>query len=131
MYVFLENFRKVLSATVTHKTVPFNFDSTFVKQYFGETKTTMLSYHEFAQLLQVHSRIQRIVCVHVHMCWVSLFMFCFCVRMYFPPFVVVWLLWLVIIALARHTYLHMYIHMYTIVTLARLRDLEIQLPLGL
>ena len=58
-------------------------------------------------------------------------MFRFCVRMYFPPFVVVWLLWLVIIALARHTYLHMYIHMYTIVTLARLRDLEIQLPLGL
>ena len=48
-----ENFQKVLSTTSIHKAAPFDFDSAFVKQYFGQKKSTKLDYFEFVQLLQV------------------------------------------------------------------------------
>ena len=51
----LENFKEVLSATTIHKTVPFDFNSSFVKQYFGQDRTACLDYFEFSQLLQVHT----------------------------------------------------------------------------
>ena len=51
-----ENFKKVLSATSINKVAPFDFDSSFVKHYFGQQKTTKLDYMEFAQLLQVRRK---------------------------------------------------------------------------
>ncbi|XP_065883416.1 electrogenic aspartate/glutamate antiporter SLC25A12, mitochondrial-like isoform X2 [Dysidea avara] len=46
------NFYKVLSSTTVHQQVNFNFESTFVKQYFGTDHSHELSYEEFVQLLQ-------------------------------------------------------------------------------
>ena len=46
----------MLSTTSIHKTAPFDFDSSFVKQYFGQEKATKLHYLEFVQLLQVRER---------------------------------------------------------------------------
>ena len=48
------NFKKVLSATTLCQAVPFDFECTFVKQYFGQDKSHGLDYYEFSQLLQVH-----------------------------------------------------------------------------
>ena len=48
------NFKKVLSATTLCQAVPFDFECTFVKQYFGYDKSHGLDYYEFSQLLQVH-----------------------------------------------------------------------------
>lgn len=53
MFYGTDNFQKVLSATSINKVATFDFDSSFVKHYFGEEKTTKLEYMEFAQLLQV------------------------------------------------------------------------------
>ena len=50
---YADNFHKVLSSTLVHQQVNFNFDSTFVKQYFGTDHSHELSYEEFVQLLQV------------------------------------------------------------------------------
>ena len=50
-----ENFKKVLSMTTTHKASPFDFHSSFVKQYFGQKKSASLDYFEFSQLLQVRT----------------------------------------------------------------------------
>ena len=49
---YADNFHKVLSSTLVHQQVNFNF--TFVKQYFGSDHSRELSYEEFVQLLQVH-----------------------------------------------------------------------------
>ena len=51
---FIDNFHKVLSSTLVHQQVNFNFESTFVKQYFGSDHSHELSYEEFVQLLQVY-----------------------------------------------------------------------------
>ena len=51
--VTLDNFRRVLAATTVCKEIPFDFDCTFVKQYFGYDKKHGLDYFEFSQLLQV------------------------------------------------------------------------------
>lgn len=51
---FTENFRNVLSSTTVCQAVPFDFDCTFVKQYFGSDKKHLLDYYEFCQLLQVY-----------------------------------------------------------------------------
>lgn len=48
-----ENFKKILGVTSIHKRVPFDFESGFVKHYFGKDKDCQLDYHEFCQLLQV------------------------------------------------------------------------------
>ena len=50
---YTDNFKNVLSATLVHQQVNFNFESTFVKQYFGTDHSHELSYEEFVQLLQV------------------------------------------------------------------------------
>ena len=47
------NFKQVLSETLIHKRVPFDFNSNFVKLYFGQKLNIDLNYHEFCQLLQV------------------------------------------------------------------------------
>ena len=49
---FLDNFKKVLSATTLCKAVSFDFDCTFIKQYFGYDKSHQLDYYEFSQLVQ-------------------------------------------------------------------------------
>lgn len=53
IHLFAENFKKVLSATIICQAVKFDFDCTFVKQYFGYDKSHQLDYFEFSQLLQV------------------------------------------------------------------------------
>ena len=50
---YAHNFHKVLSSTLVHQQVNFNFENTFVKQYFGTDHSHELSYEEFVQLLQV------------------------------------------------------------------------------
>ena len=53
LVVYADNFHEVLSSTLVHQQVNFNFESTFVKQYFGTDHSHELSYEEFVQLLQV------------------------------------------------------------------------------
>ena len=48
-----ENFKQVWSETSIHKSVPFDFESGFTQQYFGQKKEHTLDYFEFSQLLQV------------------------------------------------------------------------------
>ena len=48
-----ENFKEVLGTTSIHQKAPFNFDSNFVKLYFGQNLNIELNYYEFCQLLQV------------------------------------------------------------------------------
>lgn len=55
---FVDNFKKVLSATTLCKVVSFDFDCTFVKQYFGYDKSHQLDYNEFSQLLQVREEMR-------------------------------------------------------------------------
>ncbi|XP_064397887.1 electrogenic aspartate/glutamate antiporter SLC25A13, mitochondrial-like [Halichondria panicea] len=50
--VSFSNFKAVLGATSIHTKVPFNFDSNFLKLYFGQNLSLELGYHEFCQLLQ-------------------------------------------------------------------------------
>ena len=54
---YTDNFHKVLGSTLVHQQVNFNFESTFVKQYFGTDHSHELSYEEFVQLLQVYEGI--------------------------------------------------------------------------
>lgn len=58
---YTDNFHKVLSSTLVHKQVNFNFESTFVKQYFGTDHSHELSYEEFVQLLQVHDTCEMLI----------------------------------------------------------------------
>ena len=55
---YADNLHQVLSSTLVRQQVNFNFESTFVKQYFGTDHSHELSYEEFVQLLQVVSRNQ-------------------------------------------------------------------------
>ena len=48
----LLNFKQVWSETSIHKSVPFDFQSGFTQQYFGQKKEHTLDYFEFSQLLQ-------------------------------------------------------------------------------
>ena len=50
-----ENFKRVLSSTTLHCSIPFDFNTSFVKQYFGVKHSHALDYFEFTQLLQVHA----------------------------------------------------------------------------
>ena len=67
---YADNFHKVLSSTLVHQQVNFNFESTFVKQYFGSDHSHELSYEEFVQLLQVHMylHIKRLYFISIHVC---------------------------------------------------------------
>lgn len=48
-----DEFCEVIKHTVLHKKVPFNFNSDFVKMYFGKDKKRSVTYHEFSQFLHV------------------------------------------------------------------------------
>ena len=48
-----DNFKRVISATTLHRSIPFDFKTSFIKQYFGRDHTHSLDYFEFSQLLQV------------------------------------------------------------------------------
>ena len=50
-----ENFQFTLDKTSGCKEVPFDFDSNFIKMYFGPKKSGFLDYFAFVQLLQVIS----------------------------------------------------------------------------
>ncbi|XP_076068969.1 calcium-binding mitochondrial carrier protein aralar1 isoform X2 [Oratosquilla oratoria] len=49
--VTFEEFVEVIKQTTLHKMVPFDFESTFVKMYFGKERNRAISYYEFSQFL--------------------------------------------------------------------------------
>ncbi|XP_069961319.1 calcium-binding mitochondrial carrier protein Aralar1 isoform X1 [Cherax quadricarinatus] len=49
--VSFEEFVEVMKQTVLHQKVPFDFDSEFVKMYFGKERKRFISYAEFSQFL--------------------------------------------------------------------------------
>lgn len=44
---------EVINQTTLHQKVPFNFDSEFVKMYFGKERKRAINYAEFSQFLHV------------------------------------------------------------------------------
>ena len=48
-----DNFKHIISSTTLHRNIPFDFNTAFVKQYFGQNHSHSLDYFEFSQLLQV------------------------------------------------------------------------------
>lgn len=48
-----EEFVEVIKQTTLHQKVPFNFDSDFVKMYFGKERKRAINYVEFSQFLHV------------------------------------------------------------------------------
>lgn len=48
-----EEFVEVIKQTTLHQKVPFNFDSEFVKMYFGRERKRAVNYVEFSQFLHV------------------------------------------------------------------------------
>ncbi|XP_014665799.1 PREDICTED: calcium-binding mitochondrial carrier protein Aralar2-like [Priapulus caudatus] len=50
-------FQEIFSHTDLHKQIPFNFDTNFVKNHFGEEKMRSVNYYEFSQLLHVAGRV--------------------------------------------------------------------------
>ena len=49
--VSFEEFLGILSRTTLHKKIPFNYDSDFIKLYFGKNKDRQITYSEFSQFL--------------------------------------------------------------------------------
>ena len=49
--VSFEEFLGILSKTTLHKKIPFNYDSDFIKLYFGKKKDRQITYSEFSQFL--------------------------------------------------------------------------------
>ena len=49
--VSFEEFLGILSKTTLHKKIPFNYDSDFIKLYFGKNKDRQITYSEFSQFL--------------------------------------------------------------------------------
>ncbi|KAF2357823.1 Mitochondrial substrate/solute carrier [Trinorchestia longiramus] len=49
--VSFDEFREVIKHTVLHKKIPFDFESEFVKMYFGKDRKREITYHEFSQFL--------------------------------------------------------------------------------
>lgn len=43
----------MIKQTTLHQKVPFNFDSDFVKMYFGKERKRAINYNEFSQFLHV------------------------------------------------------------------------------
>ncbi|KAA0191877.1 hypothetical protein HAZT_HAZT006619 [Hyalella azteca] len=50
-FVTYDEFCAVIKHTVLHKKIPFNFQSDFVKMYFGKDFKRSVTYHEFSQFL--------------------------------------------------------------------------------
>ena len=48
-----EDFKRVLSVTTLHSALPFDFNTSFIRRYFGQDRKHQLEYYEFVQLLQV------------------------------------------------------------------------------
>ena len=46
-----DEFVDIISKTTLHKRIPFNYDSEFIKLYFGKEKSRQISYSEFSQFL--------------------------------------------------------------------------------
>lgn len=44
-------FSQVIQETTLHKSIPFPFDSDFVKLYFGKNRSRTVTYSEFSQFL--------------------------------------------------------------------------------
>ncbi|KAG7154858.1 Calcium-binding mitochondrial carrier protein Aralar1-like, partial [Homarus americanus] len=51
--VTFEEFVEVIKQTVLHQKVPFDFDSEFVKMYFGKERKRVINYVEFSQFLHL------------------------------------------------------------------------------
>ncbi|XP_069169836.1 calcium-binding mitochondrial carrier protein Aralar1-like isoform X2 [Procambarus clarkii] len=51
--VSFDEFVEVIKQTILHQKVPFDFDSEFVKMYFGKERKRVISYAEFCQFLHV------------------------------------------------------------------------------
>lgn len=51
--IFSEEFVEVIKQTTLHQKVPFNFDSDFVRMYFGKERKRAINYNEFSQFLHV------------------------------------------------------------------------------
>nr|XP_045619991.1 calcium-binding mitochondrial carrier protein Aralar1-like [Procambarus clarkii] len=49
--VSFDEFVEVIKQTILHQKVPFDFDSEFVKMYFGKERKRVISYAEFCQFL--------------------------------------------------------------------------------
>ena len=49
--VCFEEFLGILSKTTLHKKIPFNYESDFIKLYFGKNKDRQITYNEFSQFL--------------------------------------------------------------------------------
>jgi len=49
--VSFEEFHAILSQTTLHQILPFNYESDFLKLYFGKNKERQITYHEFSQFL--------------------------------------------------------------------------------
>ncbi|XP_023349419.1 calcium-binding mitochondrial carrier protein Aralar1 [Eurytemora carolleeae] len=49
--VSFDEFVDIISKTTIHKRIPFNYDSEFIKLYFGKEKSRQISYSEFSQFL--------------------------------------------------------------------------------
>ena len=50
---YLDEFSRVITKTQQHQKYPFNFDSPFIKRFFGDDKSKGVPYNEFTQLLEV------------------------------------------------------------------------------
>ena len=61
-----DNFKCLISATTLHQNIPFDFNTSFVKQYFGLEHTHSLDYFEFSQLLQVPTAVNTVCIIDVH-----------------------------------------------------------------
>ena len=55
LFFYLDEFSRVITKTQQHQKYPFNFDSPFIKRFFGDDKSKGVPYNEFTQLLEVHS----------------------------------------------------------------------------
>lgn len=50
-YVTFEEYEEVMKQTTLHQRIPFDFDSDFIKLYFGKDKKRIVTYAEFSQFL--------------------------------------------------------------------------------
>lgn len=50
--ISFEDFKHVLSVTTLHSALPFDFNTSFIRRYFGQDQKHQLEYYEFVQLLQ-------------------------------------------------------------------------------
>lgn len=54
--IYLDEFENVIKKTTFFNKITFNFDTEFVKTYFGADKTAHVRFDDFSHLLQVGSK---------------------------------------------------------------------------